>query len=109
MFSKYKKSGGSGQVAQPELKAVDGGAASAPGAENKPQVQRKATPAPAQAAPQDKEKKRKERLGEIKLELHKTLLDNLNLSARWKARPNRTCARRSWRSPANVWKKWALS
>jgi pilus assembly protein CpaF len=29
----------------------------------------------------DKEKKRKERLGEIKLELHKRLLDNLNLSA----------------------------
>ncbi|MEL7026516.1 MAG: CpaF family protein [Pseudomonadota bacterium] len=35
----------------------------------------------AQAAPQDKEKKRKERLGEIKLELHKRLLDNLNLGA----------------------------
>ena len=29
----------------------------------------------------DKEKRRKERLGEIKLELHKRLLDNLNLSA----------------------------
>ena len=35
----------------------------------------------AQAAPADKEKKRKERLGEIKLELHKALLDNLNLAA----------------------------
>ncbi|MEO1239215.1 MAG: CpaF family protein, partial [Pseudomonadota bacterium] len=35
----------------------------------------------AQAVPQDKEKKRKERLGEIKLELHKRLLDNLNLGA----------------------------
>ncbi|MXQ08737.1 CpaF family protein [Alphaproteobacteria bacterium GH1-50] len=32
-------------------------------------------------APADKEKKRKERLGEIKLELHKRLLDDLNLSA----------------------------
>ncbi|MEM6387650.1 MAG: CpaF family protein [Pseudomonadota bacterium] len=36
---------------------------------------------PAQAPAADKEKKRKERLGEIKLELHKELLDNLNLSA----------------------------
>ncbi|MEL6644297.1 MAG: CpaF family protein [Pseudomonadota bacterium] len=35
----------------------------------------------AQAAPMDKDKKRKERLGEIKLELHKALLDNLNLAA----------------------------
>ena len=35
----------------------------------------------AEAAPQDKEKRRKERLGEIKLELHKALLDNLNLAA----------------------------
>ncbi|MDJ1006953.1 MAG: CpaF family protein [Paracoccaceae bacterium] len=36
---------------------------------------------PAQAGPVDKEKKRKERLAEIKLELHKRLLDNLNLGA----------------------------
>ncbi|MEL7151523.1 MAG: CpaF family protein [Pseudomonadota bacterium] len=36
---------------------------------------------PAQAQAADKEKKRKERLGEIKLELHKELLDNLNLAA----------------------------
>ncbi|MEO9825238.1 MAG: CpaF family protein [Paracoccaceae bacterium] len=36
---------------------------------------------PAQAGPVDKERKRKERLGEIKLELHKRLLDDLNLSA----------------------------
>ena len=36
---------------------------------------------PGEVAPMDKEKRRKERLGEIKLELHKALLDNLNLSA----------------------------
>ena len=36
---------------------------------------------PAEAGPQDKDKRRKERLGEIKLELHKALLDNLNLAA----------------------------
>ncbi|HEV8034893.1 CpaF family protein [Yoonia sp.] len=36
---------------------------------------------PGEVAPMDKEKRRKERLGEIKLELHKALLDNLNLAA----------------------------
>lgn len=35
----------------------------------------------AKPAPQDKEQKRKERLGEIKQELHKRLLDDLNLAA----------------------------
>jgi pilus assembly protein CpaF len=35
----------------------------------------------AQAQPQDREKKRKERLSEIKLDLHRALLDNLNLAA----------------------------
>ena len=71
MFSKYKK---------PDAKAASNvtpmPAAGAP----KPSLM-KAKPVAAQAAPQDKEKKRKERLGEIKLELHKALLDNLNLSA----------------------------
>ena len=36
---------------------------------------------PAKATFTDKEKKRKERLSDIKLELHKALLDNLNLAA----------------------------
>ncbi len=35
----------------------------------------------AKSAPEDREKKRKERLSDIKVELHKRLLDNLNLSA----------------------------
>jgi pilus assembly protein CpaF len=35
--------------------------------------------------PQDKDRKRKERLQEVKLEIHKALLDNLNLSALEKA------------------------
>ena len=43
---------------------------------------RKAAPAsPAQVTPIDKERKRKQRMGEIKLDLHRVLLDNLNLSA----------------------------
>ncbi|NEY91427.1 CpaF family protein [Tabrizicola oligotrophica] len=36
---------------------------------------------PAEAAALDKEKKRKQRLQELKVELHKRLLDNLNLAA----------------------------
>ncbi|MEY4984374.1 MAG: hypothetical protein RIR62_2640 [Pseudomonadota bacterium] len=37
--------------------------------------------APAEVTPADKEKKRKERLMELKVELHKRLLENLNLAA----------------------------
>ena len=37
--------------------------------------------APAELAAAEKEKKRKDRLGELKQELHKRLLDNLNLAA----------------------------
>ena len=36
---------------------------------------------PAAAAIVDKERKRKERMGELKVELHKRLLENLNLAA----------------------------
>ncbi len=81
MFSKYKKTG-QGPAGAPELKSVEGGAA-APAETSAPAAKRKAPPAKkaAQAAPMDKEQKRKERLGEIKVELHKALLDNLNLAA----------------------------
>jgi pilus assembly protein CpaF len=41
--------------------------------------------APANVAPADKDKKRKEKLGDIKVELHKRLLDSLNLAALEKA------------------------
>ncbi len=78
MFSKYKKGGDKPVAAKPDLKAVEGGAGTAQ--TQQASAQRKST-APAQPAPVDKEKKRKERLGEIKVELHKTLLENLNLSA----------------------------
>ena len=87
MFSKYKKPS-SGQPApagravqthaKPALSAV-----SAIVAEEAPRKSlMKAMPVrPAEVAPGDRDKKRKERLGEIKLELHKALLDNLNLAA----------------------------
>ncbi len=88
MFSKYKKGEGPDG---PELKSIPGGQAkptpnvpvakeTAPAASSQTK-RRTQSRIPGQPAPVDKERKRKERLGEIKLELHKRLLDNLNLSA----------------------------
>ena len=77
MFSKYKKSDAKQPAAvAPPLAPV------ATEAEPRKSLM-KAMPAKksAEAMPMDREKKRKERLGEIKLELHKSLLDNLNLAA----------------------------
>jgi pilus assembly protein CpaF len=84
MFSKYKK------PTAPNSSAANTGGAKinvAPVAVTKSEPNRdslmKAMPArrPAEAGPMDKDKRRKDRLQEIKLELHKSLLDNLNLSA----------------------------
>ena len=82
MFSKYKKSDAASGPTAAQVAAAKA-IADAPAPDKKRQSLMKAKPesAPAQAAPMDKEKKRKERLGNIKLELHKALLDNLNLSA----------------------------
>ncbi|MBY6118309.1 CpaF family protein [Mameliella alba] len=82
MFSRYKKNSASG--AQPVKAPAPAAPAAAQPAAQPTAVRRKAKPA-AQAAPVDKEKKRKERLGEIKLELHRALLENLNLAALDKA------------------------
>ncbi len=81
MFSKFKKPSGTGPGKPPELTAIDGGSGAGAGAAPERKPLPVTTKKPAQPAPVDKEKKRKERLGEIKLELHKRLLDNLNLSA----------------------------
>ena len=88
MFSKYKKSGGQGgEPGTPELKSIPGGQAPVPHGQTastaaEPAAKRRqVSKSLSQVAPVDKEKKRKERLGEIKLELHKRLLDNLNLGA----------------------------
>lgn len=82
MFSKYKKSDAASGPTAAQVAAAKA-IADAPAPDKKRQSLMKAKPesALAQAAPMDKEKKRKERLGDIKLELHKALLDNLNLSA----------------------------
>ena len=84
MFSKYKKSSGPAGAAQDDAAKASNvtqiqetaPAAAAPA----PKVARKQAK-PAAAVPMDKETKRKARMSEIKLELHRSLLDNLNLSA----------------------------
>ncbi|MBV7378975.1 CpaF family protein [Maritimibacter dapengensis] len=99
MFSKYKKPGSDPKKASPgapKLATVEGGAGTAPAAPDMavapipkaeaPKVDRRAAriereKAAAQATPEDRERKRRERLMDIKVELHKQLLDNLNLAA----------------------------
>lgn len=85
MFSRYKKpETGKGKIVKMPDEA-GGEAAPAPTnpapAAAPPKAHRRENKAAAQVVPMDKEKKRKERLGEVKVELHKRLLDNLNLSA----------------------------
>ena len=87
MFSRYKKD----TPAKP-VNATPKAAAPAPKpAEAAPidATLRKPMPmARAQAQASDKDRKRKERLQEIKLDLHRELLDNLNLAALEKASEN---------------------
>ncbi|MCA0927746.1 CpaF family protein [Ruegeria profundi] len=78
MFSRYKK--------QPEAQPVQTPAAApAPAVETKPTTtavaRRPTQKKPAEPAGADRDRKRKERLGEIKIELHRELLENLNLAA----------------------------
>lgn len=86
MFSRYKKT--DTDTAKPAAGAAAGAApAQAPAAAKQPAPQRRPSvastkkAAPAKPAPEDRERKRRERLGEIKVELHKRLLENLNLAA----------------------------
>ena len=82
MFSRYKKGGAAPAVAPKN--APPAAPANKPGSAPGPDVKVMRKPPakkPAEATPQDREKKRKERLAEIKLELHRALLDNLNLAA----------------------------
>ena len=82
MFSRYKKSGTAPANKATKVKTPVEMPKTEPAAAPKPASLRK--PSPTQAAsvaPADKERKRKERLAEIKLDLHRSLLDNLNLAA----------------------------
>jgi pilus assembly protein CpaF len=89
MFSRFKKDAEAkpalmGQVGAATAKApTQAVAASRPSASAPPAGAAPRAPADVLAA--DKEKKRKDRLMELKVELHKRLLDNLNLAALEKA------------------------
>ncbi|MGL5008933.1 MAG: CpaF family protein [Paracoccaceae bacterium] len=88
MFSRFKKA--DANDARPALAAVGAATPKAPATAPVRAVAAAPANAPAPRAPADavaadKEKKRKDRLTELKVELHKRLLDNLNLAALEKA------------------------
>jgi len=87
MFSRYKKSGSTDAAAKsimptgkpvpkPVTRPVEAALSGQPAS-----MRRALAVAPEQTLAMDRDRKRRERLGEIKLELHRSLLDNLNLSA----------------------------
>jgi len=81
MFSRFKKNEPAAN--RPQSAAVKAPEAAAPAAAGKATVSRKQANLPIVpvSATADKERKRKERMAELKVELHKRLLDNLNLQA----------------------------
>ncbi|WP_335948970.1 CpaF family protein [Salipiger bermudensis] len=89
MFSRYKKPSAKSVAPAVAVAEAPAAATKAP-APQQPRAKAPAPPAmpprkprakPAEVTPQDREKKRKERMGDIKLEMHRVLLDNLNLAA----------------------------
>ena len=87
MFSKYKKSDAKNAVKAAQAVPVPAAPASAPSAHapdsppKRTTVQRRDIPRAAQANPQDKDRKRKERISDIKVSMHQRLLEDLNLAA----------------------------
>ncbi|TNC47816.1 CpaF family protein [Rubellimicrobium rubrum] len=82
MFAKFRKSEGQvPETAPPERRP----SVASPASEAPKPLMRPAHGRPAETQPENKDRKRKERLQEIKLEIHKALLDNLNLAALEKA------------------------
>ena len=81
MFSKYKKPNLPKDAASKPVVNITPATTTAADAPRQPLMKAMKTRRAIDAGPMDKEKRRKERLGEIKLELHKALLDNLNLAA----------------------------
>lgn len=77
MFSRFKKP----EPAAAPTAAQAAAAPAKPGLGARPMPSSATARPPAEAAAADKEKKRKERLGELKQQLHKRLLDSLNLAA----------------------------
>ncbi len=80
MFSRYKKSAPVAKADQEAPKAASDKTPQPAGAQS---IRRPGGThlVPAHPGVTDKERKRKERMAELKVELHKRLLDNLNLSA----------------------------
>ncbi|KUJ80445.1 type II secretion system protein E [Ruegeria marisrubri] len=83
MFSRYKKKPTAQPVAAQEPATSAAPQAAEPTPEVKPAAvtRRPLQKQPAKPVAVDRERKRKERLGEIKVELHRELLENLNLAA----------------------------
>jgi pilus assembly protein CpaF len=88
MFSRFKKPDAADQKPSLTQPAARPAAAPAPGASAlaarpapKATLVNRAAPPSAEAVAADKDRKRKERLMELKVELHKRLLENLNLAA----------------------------
>ncbi|TDK48040.1 CpaF family protein [Antarcticimicrobium luteum] len=82
MFSKFRKDATEGAASGPAVTQLKTRAPKAePAAQPVSRLRKPMPTAAATAAPEDRDRKRKERLGEIKLELHRALLENLNLSA----------------------------
>ena len=83
MFSRYKKSGTetAEKVNVKIGKKTQAPAPQAPEPDANASLRRPMQKKVAQTASMDKDRKRRERMQEIKVELHRALLDNLNLSA----------------------------
>ncbi|AWB49129.1 type II secretion system protein E [Gemmobacter aquarius] len=88
MFSRFKKPEGAdprpqAATARPASAAPQAASGAAPNAAPRPSLAPRPVTAPpsAEAVAADKEKKRKDRLMELKVELHKKLLESLNLAA----------------------------
>ncbi|GLP84729.1 CpaF family protein [Tritonibacter mobilis] len=85
MFSKYKKQSPAPAAPPPAASAKPAASPGAPAAGVKTILRRPDQRTAAAPAPQDRDRKRKERLSEIKIDLHRELLENLNLAALEKA------------------------
>ncbi|WP_170337913.1 CpaF family protein [Ruegeria arenilitoris] len=84
MFSRYKKPSGAQPVTTPAQAPKAAEAPAAPAAAPSPSTaiaRKPVAKTAAEAKGNDRERKRKERLSEIKIELHRELLENLNLAA----------------------------
>jgi pilus assembly protein CpaF len=81
MFSRFKKPEAAPAVTGAARPATAAAPVPKPGLASRPLSPAPVARPPAEAVAADKEKKRKERLGHLKQELHKRLLENLNLAA----------------------------